>query len=392
MPDQEPQPNPTPSLMPWEDFDFSRLATGPLFFYVGAGLSISAGLVGWNELASLIWWYQRHYEGTKNLPACPPNDETEETAKKNAAFLQSFVTQREGESQGTPRILSWKSEDPHGLGRTALLNMMLRYRAPRMLFKAAANGEAEPGERGKELHARPGKEPSAEDLALHSLIWRSRCRGVLTTNYDMLLEHAYSLFHHGAALRSYRWNADFLRYLLSNPRFVLKLHGDINDIASMQFDPYQAWEEGGALYGQRGGDLSEVYKAILDRGHMVYVGCGFCDPTIRELHTFWQSKRVAKPRALSNLYRIALIPEDWSPDRVAGFKDIQFLTFGSRQWHEIRRFLERVVAARSGALEWRAYSEATDLYQQIFLSWDTTRPKRRLKTEPWTCRSEALRP
>lgn len=371
-------------VVPWRKFDFSRLASGPLYFYVGAGLSISAGLVNWNEMACLIWLYLKHYEGVDDK-RCPPDE-----GKDNAKFIQDFVEETKISSK-IP-ILSRDSGDPRGFGRTALLNMMLRYRAPRIALKSdgCEARETQKDDYSK-IRPRPGREPSVEDLTLQSLIWRSRCSGVLTSNYDMLLEHAYSLFHHGAALRSYRYNADFLRYLLSNRRFVLKLHGDINDIASMQFDPKQAWEKGAFTKPKpesRGMDLKRIYNAILERGHMVYVGCGFRDETIKELHDFWQLES-SRPeyRALPNC-RIALIPEKRGSDvDLEGFRDIQFLTVGPDCWHELREFLESVVEARSRVPELgRTCPEASDLHRQIFLSWSVPRPVRRLKTEPWTCR------
>ena len=369
----------------WKDFEFSNLASGPLFFYVGAGLSSAAGLVRWNEMASLIWWYQRHYEGKKDLTACPPDERTTRVAKKNAAFLQSFVAERESGWPWSPRILSRESRDPRGLGRTALLNMILRYRAPQMQF-TEDHRKAAPIDRDRPP-TRPGKEPWAEDLVLHSLIWRSACNGVLTTNYDMLLEHAYSLFHHGTALRSYRYNADFLRYILSNPRFVLKLHGDINDIGSMELDPNGAWKRSGSLGDRKGKgmDLKEVYRAILDQGHMVYVGCGFRDRTIEELHGFWLAQR----RKPCNC-RIALIPV-WEASRElrSRFREIEFLTFSG--FHEVRAFLERVEGARSKTQDWKPSPEATDIHRQVFLSEDGAPPIQHWKTNLWTCRGEKLK-
>jgi hypothetical protein len=199
----------------------------------------------------------------------------------------------------------------------------------------------------------------------------------------MLLEHAYSLFEHGAALRSYRYNADFLRYLLSNRRFILKLHGDINDIGCMEFDPKTAWKRGGSLWDEkkRGRDLRKVYSAILQRGHMVYLGCGFRDSTIKKLHSSWKPDSPA----LRNC-RVALIPSQEASRKLRGrFPEIEFLTFS--RWHEVKEFLDRVVAARSAAQQaWHVGAEASDLHQQIFLSSKATPSVRHLKTEPWTCR------
>lgn len=361
-------------FMDWRELDFSCLASGPLYFYVGAGLSIGSGLVHWNEMACLIWWYLKHYEGVGTLSGCPADD-----AAANARFIQSFI--QEMDRTGKYRILSRESEDPRGLGRVALLNMMLRYRAPRIRLKPIAE-EARPVP-SMAPRERPGEEPSKQDLALQGLIWDTRCSGVLTSNYDMLLEHAYSLFGHGAALRSYRYNADFLRYLLTNRRFILKLHGDINDIGSTEFDPNTAWESGRSLGHEqkRGEDLKKIYSAILQRGHMVYVGCGFRDRTIQELHSSWKPDSPV----LRNC-RVALIPaQEASRELRSRFPEIEFLTFS--KWNEVEEFLDRVVAARSATQEdWHAGAEASDLHRQIFLSWDATPPVKRLKTDLWTCR------
>lgn len=358
----------------WNSYDLSGLADGPLYFYVGAGLSISAGLVGWDEMACVIWRYLKSYEKAKAVGRCPGN------VRDNARLLQSFVEETEGltnRSYSLTRILSRESEDHRAFSRTVLLNMLLRYRAP---GSGSAKGEGVQWER----------EPSEKDLSFQYLLWRSRCSGVLTSNYDMLLEHAYSLFNRGAALRSYHYTADFLRYILSNRRFVLKLHGDINDIASMQFDPHRAWERDGAFCGRekRGLDLKHVYNAILEQGHIVYVGCGFRDRTIEKLHGFWQSKS-ARSESRAKYCRIALLPKQ---NKVldldlACFKGIQFLTFPFGQWDHIGEFLESVVDTRSGASELKeTCPEASDLYKQIFRSPSPTGPTRNFKTEPWTCR------
>jgi hypothetical protein len=181
---------------PWREFVFgknqnlqgcvfSELASAPLYFYVGAGLSMSSGLAGWGEMASIVWGYLKHYE-KEDVDLCPPD-----VGKKNAEFLQEFAA---------GKILSHNSKHPDGLTRTALLNMILRYRAPRTTLNTE-----DPQKLGrilKEERTRYGKEPNAEDLVLQSLIWRTHCHGVFTSNYDMLLEHAFSIFNHGAALRS----------------------------------------------------------------------------------------------------------------------------------------------------------------------------------------------
>jgi len=359
----------------WQDFDFSRLQRGPLYAYVGAGLSMgAAGLVGWNEMACLIWWYLRYYENKEDMPSCPTDPE------ENARFIQKFITETESPETDV-RIMSRKSNDQRALARTSLLNLMLRYRAPRLRW-CAEGGEAKPMSQSSKLRGRPGRPLDAEDLVFHSLVWRTGCHGVLTTNYDMLLEHAYSLFSHGADLRSYRYTADFLRYLVSNPRFVLKLHGDINDLATMEFDPNDAWGDGGRFSDGKsiGEDLKRVYGALLSRGHMIYVGCGFTDETIKRLHDSWVGGGGA-----ARFCRVALIPV-WEEEVKERFPAIEFLTYEDPD-REVRQFLECVIAARSGVREsWPASLEASSLYRQIFFSVSGDPPVQRMITELWSCK------
>jgi SIR2-like domain len=365
----------------WRKFDFARLGSGPLYFYVGAGLSMSAaGLVGWAEMAWLIWLYRTKYEGAAEEP---PG----RTAKKLGSYLQSFLAEPEDGCQ----ILSRDSKSPKALGRAVLLNLMLRYRGPRFeLF--LPKGAKEPVPKITKHRPRPGAEPSAEDLTLHSLVWRSRCHGVLTTNYDMLLEHAYSLYQHGAALRSYRYNANLLRYLLSNPRFVLKLHGDINDLATMEFDPDAAWVPGAPFRNRYGGQLKEVYHAILQRGQMIYIGCGFQDATIRELHKFHLRKRRRRGDTTEQRSRpVALVPD--SLQLRTRFDEIEFLTYPRGRYREVREFLEQIVDARSDLEDtWQACAEASDIRMQVFRPTSPElRLRQNLSTEPWTCKAHKPR-
>lgn len=365
----------------WERFDFSRIATRPLYFYVGAGLSMGAGLVSWSEMACLIWAYRKCFEGTED-PPCP-----EKGGEEIEEYLDEFVSEKiEPDRRCSPPILSREAgevpEERRTLGRAALLNMLFRYRGPRVRLEPRG-GKAVPNP--NRLRLRPGEEPSQEDLTIHSMIWRSRCHGVFTTNYDLLLEHAFSLYHHGAALRSYRYTADYLRFILSNPRFVLKLHGDINDITTMEFCPIGAWS-GGGLAGDRGTDLERVYHAALDRGHVIYLGCGFTDKTIRRLHKRWKPTEASRRLCRVALLRDAALSKTGSA-RPARWREIEFLRLGG--FSEVKEFMEQVVSVRSGAGgRWSSCPEATDLHRQLFLGWDPIRARRNFSTRPWSCRGE----
>lgn len=362
----------------WNEFD--SLATDPLYYYVGAGLSIGAGhstgggLAGWHEMACLIWRYLDGYERKEGLERCPDN-----TSEQIEDFLDRFV---KGENECAQRILSRESgeqepPDQRAFGRAALLNMLLRILGPCCQWasdggKAVANGG--PG------RLRGGCEVEAEDLALHSLLWQSGCHGILTSNYDLLLEHAFCITYQRTALRSYRYTAVLLRYILSNRRFVLHLHGDINDIATMEFHPSRAWREG-SLSGEggRGDDLKRVYRAALERGHMIYLGCGFRDETIRRLHDTGREKAVPERRRLA-LVRGSEVER--GEIKLAEFPGIEFLTWDDPS--EIQRFVEQVAAVRKDTgLGGFPSLEATDLHGQLFMGAGLGQ---HYCTEPWTCR------
>lgn len=371
---------------PWTRFDMSLLSTGQLYFYVGAGLSIASGLVGWDEMARMVWRYRTYYEGVKS--PCPPQRD----ADTNAEFLQRLLEERDSKR---PPIMSHNSKDPRAFGRAVLLNLILRRRAPRTRLKEE-EGKAIPDDsQPRHERSRYGQEPSAEDFALQSLVWRAKCHGVLTPNYDMFLEHAHSLFHHGSALRSYRYNANLLRYIFSNPAFVLKLHGDINDIHTVLLDPRLLWR--GSPHGGKPSDLKKVYATALARGHMIYVGLGFLDQTIEKLHMYWRRYWRMQQRG-SHYLRVALVPRWEFESRVFDkikkrdlFQDIFFLTYetespGQHPSHAVQAFLSRLVEVRRGvrAAPQADDDEAADIHRQMFEVRPGDDPKQHFQTKPWT--------
>ncbi|MCH8149472.1 MAG: SIR2 family protein [Planctomycetes bacterium] len=376
-------------IYPWRDFDFSRISTGTLFYYVGAGLSIAAGMVGWGEMVCQIWRYLNYYEKQKEFKSF-----LDGSPESNEKFLEGFVQAETKLKNGkSVRILSHDSafdaDEDCALGRVVLLNLLLRSRGP-SVYLTIRQGEAIPDPE-KDPRQRAGKQPSPEDLALQSLIWRSHCHGVLTTNYDVLLEHAFSASGFGTSLRTYRYTADFLRFILSNPHFVLKMHGDINDLRTIEFRPISAWDRGGLSKEEgRGEDLKRVYQTALDRGHMIYLGCGFCDETINQLHKSWQPTSHA-----GLLSRLAIVPQNeithGSIDPT-NYPDIEFLTWDGDATSEVRSFLERIVSERSKLQSLATVCpEASDIHEQVFMSREAHELRRRMATEHWTCKGRVPR-
>jgi hypothetical protein len=123
---------------------------------------------------------------------------------------------------------------------------------------------------------------------------------------------------------------------------------------------------------------------------MIYLGCGFRDETIRQLHGNWRYD------PWSPYCRLALLGGKYlhgATDEIkaAHLHGIDLLTFCDVG--EVRQFMKEVVSARSGARErWSACPEASDLHRQLFLGSDPTQAKRNFTTEPWSCRGVALRP
>jgi hypothetical protein len=367
----------------WSEFSLSDL--GPehsLYFYVGSGLSTAAGLVGWTEMACMIWWYLTD-RGDPTPGPCPENG-----GRENEKFLAAFMGLRDDDGH---KLLS--HESAKALDRTVLLNLILRYREPSM--KYITHGGTAQKRTPERPRTRCGREPDPEDLVLQSLIWRTGCHGVLTSNYDMLLEHAYSAFSHGSALRSYRYDASFLRYIMSNRRFVLKLHGDINDIGTMQLNPEDFWIKKGKIYERYRKDLTTVYRDTLKQGHMVYVGAGFRDSTIIYLHEHWRDEQSVSDGSESPTgspkFRVALVP-DWELDTMKGeiqaktegfrkrgedvsekaFDDVKFLTYREREYDALPDLLSRIIDARGNdhRSTWRPSQEAHDIYKRMFFDKD----------------------
>ncbi len=360
----------------WRDYDFSRVANGRLFFYIGAGLSRAAGLVGWKEMAEEISQFRRSYEGDRFDR--PPE---EDQARENAAYLRRFIEEKD--STGRP-ILSHGSESTRTFGRTVFLNFLLRCK----------KGEFDQPPGSLQLI-------TEDDLELHAAVWKAHPQGVLTTNYDMLMEEAFGLvtpskriglYGHPASLRTYRYYARFLRFLLSVPRFVLKLHGDIDDIGTMLFDPDTAWNCGQPLGGTAGRDLCRAFDAALQVGHIVYIGCGGRDRTFRRLHT-WPSRAKSRP-----YQRLFFAPsgevENIVKDMGIATENLTFLTYDSSRSQidssfatsELRCFLEEL-ARRTGSRPHLFSEEAASIWNQI-ASGRT--PRREWITKEWDLAGKRL--
>jgi SIR2-like protein len=364
---------------PFARRELTRLASGRLFAFVGAGLSRGAGLVSWAEMAEAIHAFRRQYEG------CSP-----EPFPVDATGYEDVVGKFVG--------LAQQERGCHAtLGRLAFLNMLLRRRKPRVRWRDFGV-ELESGGPG-----RWGQEPAVEDLLPHALVWKTRCQGVFTTNYDCLLETAYAVYGYGTALRTYRPDASFLELLLTNPRFVLKVHGDINDAAGMIVRPFGTWgigesgEDGEGEDGESGkdgkdagslDDVVEAYGTALNLGHMVYLGCGFQDRGFLRFHR--RALAVEHGRAPHRSpIRLAFVPRGEVPAIVHALgdadPDLLLLTYGEEApGAALRMLLEEIVGLRSEVVPEPVSVEADDIHKRFFVDPPRTARGRRMSTRPWT--------
>jgi hypothetical protein len=336
--------------MPISELDPRDLAKEPLYFYIGAGLSRSAGICGWHELVERIHGYRVAYESYAGATPIADN------AQANSQYLREFVSDV---AHDGVRILVRGSTDRRVFGRTVVLNLLLRH--------DAANGW-------------PVNE---QRLQLHAALWSCRPHGLLTTNYDTLIERTCPA-DTIAYLRVYRYTASFLPFILSNPTFLLKLHGDVNDIGTMVFDPEYAWRDiHGEFHGESGEFLKSVYRAAIMRGHMIYLGCGFRDRTITSLHGAVGS------RPPGQLRRVAIVPDNEVASIQAGgsmvFHDIQFYTYPSARnpYHALLHLLRRLGSMRATAPREPACPEASDIRRSLF-EQPLFSDIRRGYTKPWT--------
>ncbi|MBI4718204.1 MAG: SIR2 family protein [Planctomycetes bacterium] len=323
------------------------LRNSTLHFYVGSGLSAASGLVGWGEMAKSVEEYRTSIEKLQPKRPIPTSAESLST------YFREFADEEVATTSGPVRRLSRQAIDlgdvwkENCLKRTRLLNCLLRY----------STDQFWPGSEAGILV--PFGEP---DLALQRFLWRSSCTGILTPNYDTLIEQAYyTIVMRRSLLRVYRYTAEFLPFIQTNPRFVLKLHGDINDIRTMQFDPEAAWNPGGVFsVGNVRVDLTGVYSDILQNSSVVYVGAGMRDRTIIELHTAWR-RRATTSAGL----RVALIPtsevnviRDELQQRGVEkslYDDIVFLSYDGNpnlaKTDSVRTFLEEIAQVRPNCLD-----------------------------------------
>lgn len=273
------------SVKQFNSLEFSEFASGPLYAYVGAGLSMNAGLPSWTGASNAFVKYLHRYADDK----APVNLDPEEVL---GSFIERAFTDKGSERKYTDGNV----DDDTAFGRAAVINMVFRFREER---DASIDNDSFSGRA-----PRAGRPPAMEDLYLHSLLWRIGVHGVLTPNYDVLLERAFEFFDHHKDVRIYRYDAAFLPYILSSPRFIVKLHGDVNDIRGMLLHPSNAWSNDGTLNGQYGDECAAVYKSMLSKGSMIYLGNGFRDRTFYELHSRWlDSPDQAKGQ------RVAILPE-----------------------------------------------------------------------------------
>lgn len=320
----------------------------PMYGYIGAGLSMNAGMPSWWQMTDMLITYLTDVE----CAGCRDDYRFQDEADI-CRFMQLFAAESATVNGKTYPILSAESDDPRVFGRAAILNMAFRYRHGnrQMLLPG--------GKPNPRFRPRAGKPPSSEDLAMHSMLWSAGIHGIITPNYDVLLERAHSFYNHVEDVRSYRYNAEFIGLVRSSPRFVLKLHGDINDLSSMCLDPVSAWTRSDQLGGTFGKRIKRFYSEINRDSIIVYLGLGFRDHSIAELHRAWRKTNSSGGMRIAVMLRSEMANTLASWDALPGgrstFDDILFAVVNDND----------VPATFKGSLAGQACVELLELLNQV---------------------------
>ena len=158
-------------------------------------------------------------------------------------------------------------------------------------------------------------EPSASHLILPSFRWRA----IVTTNYDQLIENAYSA--HSAPVQKVvplfkntdRWD-DVLRDADSVP--LLKLHGCISKTHD-EGCPLILSTEQYITYNVGRGRLFRLFQELAAERPFLYIGFSNTDPDIRALIHQLDAEKVGRPRSFLVTPSVDHIAERyWSPRQI----------------------------------------------------------------------------
>lgn len=124
--------------------------------------------------------------------------------------------------------------------------------------------------------------PGYSDNDLHKLIFQSKIKAVITTNFDQHLENAFAKIR-GAAPFIVTWQqpAEIKQLVAAVPAnpYIFKMHGTGNVPRSMVLRTEQCKEVAQSL------DISSLIRNCARESQFVFVGYGFNDPNFQQLWT-----------------------------------------------------------------------------------------------------------
>ncbi|MHA1971723.1 MAG: SIR2 family protein [Candidatus Hodarchaeales archaeon] len=206
-----------------------NIFTGDAIAVIGSGLSIAAGLPSWEDFIELLI-----IECEQNYPLFKGGNEFRESLKQGY-------------------LLEVASECRKVLGKSSFRDLVQR------IFRVSSD----------------------KVTIFHRLIFEIPFCAILTTNYDNLLEQAYTLSRrkkYPLSVYTQKNIAQLSRLVYEKDFYILKLHGDVNDMDTLilDFKDYQDIIHNSKAY-------EKAFTALSSTKTLIFIGYGLRDPDLNLL-------------------------------------------------------------------------------------------------------------
>lgn len=186
--------------------------------------------------------------------------------------------------------------------------------------------------------------PDVRPGDIHIALWRLGAPLILTTNYDRLLEHAYSFVYPGSPEVCKHKDAELIQGKLQNwqesdPPALFKLHGCVSDLKSIILS-----EEDYRELHYRTPGYQTIMSAVIVTHTILMMGFSFDDPDVRRLLTVIRESL----KYSSQPHYILLAEDKVSPikeDRYREDFNLETITYKASKGHpEIVQFAKALIA------------------------------------------------
>lgn len=294
-------PRPHPELL-------QALATKTALCVVGSGLSLDAGAPSWTALLEGIAAEAFELDSASISAVAEALQLLEQKRfLESAAILEELL----GDDFKMSVVRQFKTSRKIKIDKTAVITALSG--------KKVATLFSELGEPVRR-EMRPNNN--------HRMLTQLPFRGLVTTNYDMLLEEAAP--RDGALVASYsRTDPHLSRIARSGKWFVFKIHGDIENPHDIVLSPSNFTS---AIFHERSG---EVLRSLFQLNMVFWIGCGHQDPTLSLLIDELREKL-----GLSGGF--ALVRRDIDRQIKKRLKDASIMPIYLESYHDISTYLRRL--------------------------------------------------